>query len=104
MSEQEKPDGTTQEEALEQVSLMPMYRVILHNDDVTPMDFVVTVLMRFFVSEKTMAEAIMMAAHGDGMAMVAIMPLEHAEFKVAKAHDFARPRKYPLTFSIEPCE
>ncbi len=104
MTEQDKPSGITQEETDEKSLLIPMYRVILHNDDVTPMDFVVTVLLRFFISVREKAYEIMMTAHREGAATVAVMPLERAEFKVTRAHDFIRAQDQPLTFSIEPCE
>lgn len=81
---------------------VPPYRVILHNDDVTPMDFVVETLLRHFTSDRKHAVEVMMNAHNHGTALVAIMPLEHAEFKVERAHASARAQGFPLTFSIEP--
>lgn len=104
MNEQEKKSGGTQEETVEKQSLIPMYMVILHNDDVTPMDFVVTVLLRFFISDQEKAQEVMMTAHNEGQAIVAVMPLERAEFKVSRAHDYIRAQDQPLTFAIEPCE
>jgi len=104
MNEQEKESGLTQEEVNEKTSLVPMYRVVLHNDDVTPMDFVVTVLLRFFISDTERAKEVMMAAHNDGQATAAIMPLERAEFKVMRAHTFIQAQSQQLTFTIEPCE
>ncbi|GMT42739.1 MAG: hypothetical protein IEMM0002_1150 [bacterium] len=83
---------------------MPMYRVILHNDEVTPMDFVVAALVRFFVSDEKKAEEIMMEAHEEGRATAAVMPFERAEFYVSRAQDYARINDYPLSFSIEPCD
>jgi ATP-dependent Clp protease adaptor protein ClpS len=74
---------------------------MLHNDDVTPMDFVVDTLLRFFISERNLAMEIMLRAHNDGMAFVAVMPLEYAETKVQAAHSRARAHGFPLTFSIE---
>lgn len=82
-------------------SVVPPYRVILHNDDVTPMDFVADTLVRFFISDRHHAIEIMMRAHNDGMAIVAFMPLEYAESKVQGAHAHARANGYPLTFSVE---
>ena len=104
MKEQEKESGLVQEEANEKTSLLPMYRVVLHNDDVTPMDFVVTVLLRFFISDTDRAKEVMMAAHNEGRATAAIMPLERAEFKVMRAHAFIQAHNQQLTFTIEPCE
>ncbi len=82
--------------------LAPMYRVIIHNDEVTPMDFVVHVLMRYFKKEAADAVYIMQEAHEKGVALVDVMGLEEAEFRVDQVHAFARTAKYPLTFSIEP--
>ncbi len=82
--------------------LAPRYRVLIHNDDVTPMDFVVQVLTRFFKKEATEAIDIMLEAHSRDVALVDIMGLEEAEFRVDQAHSLARGAKYPLSFSIEP--
>lgn len=100
----EKPEEITEESVESQVSTVPPYRVILHNDEETPMDFVVLVLIRFFVSDRKKASDIMHEAHSKGQALVAIMPLEHAEFKVDMAHELVRANAFPLTFSIEPCD
>jgi len=99
-----KPSETALEKTGQKAALMPMYRVILHNDDETPMEFVVFALRRFFISDKNNAEAIMTEAHNEGRAMVAVMPLERAEFKVSRAHEYARANGFPLTLSIEPCD
>lgn len=82
--------------------LAPKYRVMIHNDDVTPMDFVVEVLCVIF--RKTIEEActIMFEAHNGQVALVAVLPLEEAEFRVDRAHSQARTRKFPLTFTLEP--
>ena len=104
MEEQEKPSSLTEEEENAKTSLVPMYRVVLHNDDVTPMDFVVTTLLRFFISDTERAKEVMMAAHNDGQATAAIMPLERAEFKVMRAHTFIQAQNRQLTFTIEPLE
>lgn len=104
----EGPDPKTRpssaDDALEEFSVIPPYRVLLHNDEVTPMDFVVETLQRFFLPEHARAVEVMAAAHDKGVAVVAIMPLEHAEFKVDQAHGHARANGFPLTFSIEPAE
>ncbi len=82
--------------------LAPRYRVLIHNDPVTTFDFVEFVLTDMF--KKTFAEAasIAMEAHRSGVALVEVMGLEEAEFRVERAHAFARTHKYPLTFTIEP--
>lgn len=82
--------------------LAPRYRVLIHNDDVTPFDVVIDVLARFF--KKVPAEALNIAleAHHTGVALVEVMGLEEAEFRVEQAHALARAIKFPLSFTIEP--
>ncbi len=78
-----------------------MAKVIIHNDDVTPMDFVVLILTETFKRSLVFAEMIMLEAHQNGQAIVCAMSLEEAEAKVRMAHFLARANKYPLTFTIE---
>lgn len=82
--------------------LTPLYRVLIHNDDVTPMDFVVIVLIQVFKKDMREAHEIMLEAHGAGTALVTVLPLEQAELRVDQAHSLARTAKFPLTFSYEP--
>ena len=82
--------------------LAPLYRVLIHNDDVTPMDFVVKVLQEIFRLPFPKALDIMMEAHTKGVAHVVTEPLEQAEFHVDQTRSLARARHFPLTFSIEP--
>ena len=82
--------------------LAPRYRVLIHNDDVTPMDFVVRVLIEVFRLEGPRAVEVMMEAHTKGVALVVTEPLEQAEFHVDQTRSLSRARRYPLTFSIEP--
>jgi len=83
-------------------ALEPLYRVIIHNDDVTPMDFVVYILENiFFVSGQDAIE-IMFTAHFSGMAYVQSLPKSEAQSRVNKAHFAAGLEGYPLHFSIEP--
>jgi len=79
----------------------PRYKVLIHNDDVTPMDFVVYILMDIFHREVTEATEIMLSAHNQGLALVTVLPLEEAEFRVERAHAIARTNKFPLTFTYE---
>jgi ATP-dependent Clp protease adaptor protein ClpS len=82
--------------------LEPPYRVFVHNDDVTPYDFVITVLQRFFDLDTFQAEAITLTAHTEGVAYVATFPRTEALQRVGKAHFAASLEGYPLTFSTEP--
>ena len=89
-------------ETREEPRLAPLYRVLIHNDDVTPMDFVVHVLQEVFKLGSFRSRRIMLEAHREGVAHVVTEPLERAEFHVDQARSLARPRGYPLSFSIEP--
>ena len=78
------------------------YRVIIENDDVTPMDFVVLVLRYFFSLTPAESTQVMMTAHNEGRALVTILPYEEAQQRVYEAHSAARELSYPLTFYLEP--
>lgn len=81
---------------------MPMYKVIMHDDDKTSMDFVIMALQQFFKKEFQAAMTLMMEIHKSGSGLVGVYALEHAELKVQQTHSAARAQKYPLTCSIEP--
>jgi len=85
-----------------ETKLSPLYRVLIHNDDVTPMDFVVRVLEDIFRLDASRSVDVMMEAHAKGVAHVVTEPLEKAEFHVDQARSLSRARHYPLSFSIEP--
>ena len=95
--------GETVIEAVTDVEprLMPLYRVLIHNDDRTPMDFVVHILTSIFRLSESCAIDVMFEAHQTGVAHVVTEPLEHAEFHVDQARSLSRGRSWPLTFSIE---
>ena len=78
-----------------------LYRVILLNDDYTPMEFVVVVLERFFGKNHTQAFEIMLTVHKKGMAVVGIFSHEIAETKVAQVMDFSRRHQHPLQCTME---
>ena len=82
--------------------LEPLYRVIIHNDDVTPMDFVVNVLTSIFMLAQPDAMDVMLVAHYKGAAYVQTLPKTEAEKRINKAHFAAGLEGYPLHFSIEP--
>jgi len=85
-----------------ETALEPLYRVIIHNDDVTPMDFVVNVLTSIFFVLEPDAVVIMLNAHYTGMAYVQTLPKNEAEKRINKAHFAAGLEGYPLHFSMEP--
>jgi len=80
------------------------WNVIIHNDDVTPFDFVIAVLRTVFLLGARDAWVVTTRAHLAGVAYVMTLPLEEAKYRVGKAHSLARAAGYPLTFTIEPEE
>jgi ATP-dependent Clp protease adaptor protein ClpS len=86
----------------EETELEPLYRVIIHNDDVTPMDFVVRILERIFFVSGPSAVHIMYTAHYQGEALVQVLPKSEAQDRVNRAHFAAGMEGYPLRFTLEP--
>ena len=78
------------------------YRVIIENDDVTPMEFVVMVLVVIFELSNERAFEIMFTAHNEGRAHVVTLPYEGARQRVYAAQSSAREAGYPLSFYLEP--
>ena len=99
---QELPGSTKQRESERKPRHAPMYRVFIHNDSVTPMDFVVHILRSNFQKPEEKAIQIMLKAHETNIAHVATLPLEQAEFRVDQSHSLARARKFPLKLTYEP--
>lgn len=81
-----------------------MYKVMLHNDDYTTMEFVIHILEKFFNKNSEEAHAIMLKVHHDGHGMCGIFTHEVAESKSAKVNRYSRGKGHPLKSSIEPCE
>ena len=79
----------------------PMYKVMLLNDDYTPMEFVVHVLERFFGLTHAQAFDIMLTVHKKGLAVVGVFSNEVAETKVAQVMDFTRRHQHPLQCTME---
>ncbi len=79
----------------------PMYKVMLLNDDYTPMEFVVHVLERFFGLSHAQSFEIMLTVHKKGLAVVGVFSFEVAETKVAPVMDFARRPQHPLQCTME---
>jgi ATP-dependent Clp protease adaptor protein ClpS len=79
----------------------PMYKVLLLNDDYTPMEFVVHVLERFFGMSHAQAFDVMLTVHKKGLAVVGVFSFEVAETKVAQVMDFARRHQHPLQCTLE---
>ena len=80
----------------------PIWRVILHNDEVTTQEFVVEILQTLFGKPQAEARRLMLEVHTTGAATVAVCPQERAELYVEQVHSLARGRGFPLAASTEP--
>jgi len=78
-----------------------LYKVLLHNDDYTTMDFVVMVLETIFRKNSIEANMIMLNVHQQGIGVAGIYPRDIAETKVVLVHDMAQVNNFPLRCSIE---
>ena len=83
------------------VARPPRYKVILFNDDYTPMEFVVAILERIFGKGPSEATQIMLRIHNSGLGVAGVYVLEVAETKVALVHRAAEERGYPLRAGTE---
>ena len=78
-----------------------MYKVLLLNDDYTPMEFVIVVLMRIFGMGQDKAAEVMLHVHQRGVGVCGVYPFEVAETKVTQVVDFARRNEHPLQCTME---
>ena len=78
-----------------------MYKVLILNDDYTPMEFVVHILERFFNKNREEATQIMLHVHRKGVGICGVYPYEIAETKVNHVVDFARKHEHPLQCTLE---
>jgi ATP-dependent Clp protease adaptor protein ClpS len=78
-----------------------LFKVILHNDDFTTMEFVVFVLAYVFMRPEPEAFAIMLQVHNEGKGIAGVYPYEIASMKSEKAMNLARAREYPLLCTVE---
>jgi ATP-dependent Clp protease adaptor protein ClpS len=82
----------------------PLYKVLLHNDDFTTMEFVVYVLQTIFQRSESDAIHIMLKVHQEGVGVAGIYTFEVAETKAAKVVDLAQANEYPLLCTVEEAE
>ena len=78
-----------------------MYKVVLLNDDFTPMDFVINVLQRFFSLDTEQATRIMLKVHNEGRGVCGIFPRDIAATKVEQVSNYARQHQHPLACIME---
>ena len=89
------------DEARPRVKRPPMYKVVLINDDYTPMDFVIEVLERFFGMDREKATRIMLHVHTKGKGICGVFSRDVAETKVSQVTDHARQHQHPLLCTME---
>ncbi|MGQ7248169.1 ATP-dependent Clp protease adapter ClpS [Halomonas sp. V046] len=97
---EEEGDVATQQ-ADPELAQPPMYKVVLHNDDFTPMEFVVEVLQTFFHMDSETAVQIMLTVHSHGKAICGVFTRDIAETKSHQVNEYARECEHPLLSDIE---
>ncbi|MEW7979005.1 MAG: ATP-dependent Clp protease adapter ClpS [Candidatus Sedimenticola endophacoides] len=97
----ESDAGVGLQEARPKLKRPPMYKVILLNDDYTPMEFVVEVLESFFAMDRAKATQVMLHVHTRGVGVCGLFTREIAETKVVQVNDYARSNQHPLLCSME---
>ncbi|MCF1184177.1 ATP-dependent Clp protease adapter ClpS [Marichromatium gracile] len=93
--------GLTVQEARPQLRRPPQFKVLLLNDDYTPMDFVVEVLEGFFGMNREKATQVMLQVHTRGVGVCGVYTKDIAETKVAQVNDYARTNQHPLMCTME---
>ena len=93
--------GLVLEEAKPALQVPPMYKVLLLNDDYTPMDFVVEVLEGFFGLSREGATRVMLTVHTEGRAVCGMFTRDVAETKAIQVNQYARECQHPLLCEIE---
>ena len=94
-------DNTAIQEGRPELKQPQLYKVILMNDDYTPMEFVVEVLVTFFSMTQDKATQIMLHVHTRGKGICGIFSYEIAETKVAQVNDYSRKQQHPLLCTME---
>lgn len=100
-SDWEREGGLAVEQARPKLKQPRKFRVILLNDDYTPMEFVVQILIRFFAMNPEMATKVMLTVHTNGKAICGEYSYEIAETKVEQVNDYARKHQHPLLCMME---
>ncbi|MDR0735432.1 MAG: ATP-dependent Clp protease adapter ClpS [Zoogloeaceae bacterium] len=100
MSAQDQQEAVLETEAV-QVEPPHLYKVLLLNDDYTPMDFVIHVLQRFFAMNREHATEIMLKVHCEGRGVCGLFSRDVAATKVEQVSDFARRHQHPLACVME---
>jgi len=98
---QDRDHGVAIETSKPELARPPLYSVLLLNDDYTPMEFVVDVLVRFFALDLEKATQIMLHVHTRGRGVCGVYSREVAESKVAQVNEYARLNQHPLLCTME---
>jgi ATP-dependent Clp protease adaptor protein ClpS len=98
----EAPTVVPDEKVEEETALIPPWKVLLLNDDITTFEFVTWLLMTLFHKESEEAVRLTWEVHRSGSALITVTSQERAELYVEQVHSLARPRGYPLRATIEP--
>ena len=100
-TDQDRDQGLATATAKPELKRPPMYKVLLHNDDYTPMEFVVHILEQFFAMNREKATQIMLTVHTEGAATVGIFPRDIAETKSEQVNQYAQENNHPLISTVE---
>ncbi len=100
-SDEEYQRGLVVEEAKPRLKRPPLYKVVLLNDDYTPMEFVVEILQTFFRMDRIQATQIMLHVHTRGKGVCGVFTFEIAETKAAQVNDYSRKHQHPLLCTLE---
>ena len=95
------PETSIMTKAKPRTQRPPLYKVLLLNDDYTPMEFVIAVLQRFFAMDTEQATRIMLKVHNEGRGVCGVFPRDIAATKVEQVSAFARQHQHPLACVME---
>ena len=102
MSDHGRPNEELQGDLAVRTKRPRRFRIVIHNDDYSTMDFVVEVLTRFFQKSRAESVELMLTVHNQGAAAVGVYSRDLAETLLAEVRRFARNRKQPLQLTMEP--
>ncbi len=98
---EERESGLSVQESKPELKRPPMFKVLLLNDDYTPMEFVVLVLETFFRMDREKATQIMLHVHTRGVGVCGVYTRDIAETKVSQVNDYSRSHQHPLMCTME---
>ena len=99
--DEDQRSGLLVDEAKPRIKKPPLYKVVLLNDDYTPMEFVVEILEQFFRMDRPKATQIMLHVHTRGKGVCGVFTYEIAETKAAQVNDYSRKHQHPLLCTLE---